>query len=536
MKSDRAIEYERSCGILLHPTSLPGEWGVGDIGPEAVRWVDFLSQTACSLWQLLPLGPTGYGDSPYQCFSAFAGNPYLISPQLLLDDGLLHHDQLADKPEFPTERVDYGAMIEWKVKILDRAYWRFQEQGSPELRNDFDKFRENQANWLDDFALFMAIKEDHDGAPWPTWELPLRRREKDALIAARRDFKEAIHRQIFRQFIFFKQWSVLRAYTNNRGIKIVGDIPIFVAHDSADVWANPELFYLDDEGSPTVVAGVPPDYFSPTGQLWGNPLYRWDVHKESGYQWWLERLRSVLSMVDIVRLDHFRGYAGYWEVPGDAETAENGHWVPGPGKHFFEQVRQALGELPIIAEDLGVITPDVVELREHFGLPGMKILQFSFEGDPSDPFLPHNYPRNCVVYTGTHDNDTALGWYQRVSEKARDFYRRYLARSGNDVSWDLIRACWSSVAVFALAPLQDFLSLGNQARMNYPGNPSGNWTWRMPADSLGGGLSARIREINYLYSRENPLTLDEEAARKAAAEREAGVIEVPAGERQDNAN
>ena len=520
MKSEREIKYDRSSGILLHPTSLPGAYGIGDIGPQARRWIEDLAEVACSLWQVLPLGPTGYGDSPYQCFSAFAGNPYLISPDLLLAEGLLFPDQLADKPNFPIERVDYGSVIEWKLNLLDRAYGRFQDGATSALRDELAKFRENQAIWLDDFALFMALKEAHKGAPWPTWDAPLRERQKEALIEARRDYKEAIHRQIFYQFIFFRQWSGLREFTNSRGIKIIGDIPIFVAHDSADVWANPELFYLDPKGMPTVVAGVPPDYFSPTGQLWGNPLYRWDVHKESGYRWWLDRLRSVLSLVDIVRLDHFRGFAGYWEVPGDAKTAEKGHWVPGPGKHFFEKVRQDLGELPIIAEDLGVITPDVVELREHFGLPGMKILQFSFEGDPSDPFLPHNYPRNCVVYTGTHDNDTALGWYQRVSEKARDFYRRYLARPGSDVSWDLIRASWASVAVFALAPLQDFLSLDNRARMNYPGNPSGNWTWRMPQNAMDAGLMGRIREINFLYSRENPQTLESEAA-KAAAEREA---------------
>jgi len=302
--------------------------------------------------------------------------------------------------------------------------------------------------------------------------------------------------------LFFRQWAEVHEHARQEGIRIIGDIPIFVAHDSADVWANPGLFYLDKAGQPTIVAGVPPDYFSPTGQLWGNPLYRWDVHKANGYEWWLRRIRSVLEMVDIVRIDHFRGFAAYWEVPGDAPTAQTGRWVPGPGKHFFEAVRSALGDLPIIAEDLGVVTPDVSDLRDSMGLPGMKIVQFAFSGDPADPFLPHNYSEHCVVYTGTHDNDTARGWYERINDVEKDFYRRYLARDGHDVSWDMIRAAWSSVAVLALAPIQDFLSLGNEARMNYPGNPSGNWQWRMPAETISELLRNRIKETNYIYRRD----------------------------------
>jgi 4-alpha-glucanotransferase len=500
------MKFERSSGILLHPTSLPGSYGIGDIGPQAHRWIDFLAGAGCGLWQVLPLGPTGYADSPYQCFSAFAGNPYLISPDALLKDDLLHPDDIDDRPHFPEDHVDYGEVIPWKLGVLDRSFIRFQHVHSARLSADMDEFRSKHSAWLDDFALFMALKEAHGGAPWHTWEAPLRRREPQALSAARKQYEVAIQRQIYRQFIFSRQWSKLRQHAQDNGILIIGDIPIFVAHDSADVWVNAPMFYMDDNGMPSVVAGVPPDYFSPTGQLWGNPLYRWDRHAADGYRWWLERIRAVLDMVDIVRIDHFRGFAGYWEVAGNAKTAEKGRWVPGPGKDFFRSVHQSLGELPIIAEDLGVITPDVVEMRDSFGLPGMRILQFAFSGNPKDPFLPHNYPENCVVYTGTHDNDTARGWYERVAEEEKDFYRRYTDRDGKNVAWDLIRGVWSSVAVFSLAPMQDFLNLGNEARMNYPGNPSGNWTWRIPKDAQSIDLQKKIKEINYLYDRQRKQT------------------------------
>ena len=496
------MKFERAAGILLHPTSLPGPYGIGDIGPMAYRWLNFLADSECSKWQILPLGPTGYGDSPYQCFSAFAGNPYLISPEALLNEGLLYPEDVSDIPNFPGERVDFGALIPWKLALLDRAHQRFEEWASDELRADLAAFRQLEAAWLEDFALFMAIKEEHGGAPWVTWSPELRDREHQALDQARRRLELAIQRQVFRQYTFFRQWGSLRAEANRLGIQIIGDIPIFVAHDSADVWAHPDLFYLNPDGRPNSVAGVPPDYFSPTGQLWGNPLYRWGVHKQNGYAWWIERFRAVLQQVDIVRLDHFRGFAGYWKVSGKAKTAVKGRWVRGPGRDFLLAVRSALGNLPIIAEDLGVITPDVVKLRDGFGLPGMKILQFAFEGGPPDPFLPHNYPQNCVVYTGTHDNDTALGWYERVNEDARTFYHRYLDRDGTQVSWDMIRACWASVAVYALAPMQDFIELDNSGRMNYPGNPSGNWTWRMSEGAMNDELARRIRELNYLYSRE----------------------------------
>jgi 4-alpha-glucanotransferase len=497
------MEYHRAAGILLHPTSLPGPYGIGDIGPEAYKWIDFLAESGCRLWQILPLGPTGYGDSPYQCFSAFAGNPYLISPELMLSDDLLHTDDLIEIPTFPTDEVDYGAVIPWKLGVLDRGYIRFKHSATKSIKQLFDDFIQQNKTWLDDFAVFMAIKEAFGGGPWVDWPKDLRDRSPEALESVRQTYREAINRQKFRQFIFFKQWSALRVYADSKGIIIIGDIPIFVAHDSAEVWANPDLFYLDGNGEPTVVSGVPPDYFTETGQLWGNPLYRWEVHTTQGYRWWIARIQAVLQLVDIVRLDHFRGFAGYWEVPASEKTAVHGSWKSAPGMDFFKTIQNLLGELPIIAEDLGVITPDVVLLREQFHLPGMKVIQFAFTGDPNEPFLPHNYNKNCVVYTGTHDNDTSLGWYLRVSEEERDFCRRYLGTDGNDIAWDIIRAAWSSVGVFALAPMQDFLSLGNEARMNYPGDPSGNWCWRLQGNELTKALRARIKEMNFLYSRSN---------------------------------
>jgi 4-alpha-glucanotransferase len=504
------MKFDRAAGILLHPTSLPGPYGIGDIGPMAHRWLDFLANGGCSLWQVLPLGPTGYGDSPYQSFSAFAGNYYLISPEALLAEGLLHSDDVVESPGFPEKRVDFGAVIPLKLGLLDRAFNRFEHQASVQMHAELAEFEEMHRGWLDDFALFMAIKEAYGGGPWVDWPAPIRGRDPGALEQARRDLSVAISRQKFRQFLFFRQWVELRNYARDLNIKIVGDIPIFVAHDSAEVWARPELFYLNPDGNPQFMAGVPPDYFSETGQLWGNPLYRWDRHEQEGYSWWIERMRAVLQLVDIVRLDHFRGFAGYWEVPAGEKTAVKGRWAPGPGLVFFLTVKEELGDLPIIAEDLGVITQDVIDMREKLDLPGMRIIQFAFYGDPAEPFLPHNHVPNSVVYTGTHDNDTSRGWYERVPEGERDFYRRYLGRDGSNVAWDFIRAVWSSVAMFAIAPMQDFLDLGNEARMNYPGNPSGNWTWRVSVRALSESLSDQIKEFNFLYDRMNPQTVEEE--------------------------
>jgi 4-alpha-glucanotransferase len=501
------MRFDRAGGILLHPTSLPGPYGIGDLGPRAYQFVDWLSSSGCKLWQILPLGPTGYGDSPYQCFSAFAGNPYLISPEMLIQDGLLTQDDLREAPDFPASRVDFGLLIPWKLDLLQLAFSRFQPEKG-DLRAGFEYFCAQNVSWLDDFALFMAIKDANNGNAWNTWAESLRTREQPALDRSRAELAEGIQRHSFYQFIFFRQWESLRKYTNEKGIKIIGDAPIFVAYDSADVWSNPELYFLDEQGNPTVVAGVPPDGFSATGQLWGNPLYRWDLHKELGYAWWVERIRYALRSVDILRLDHFRGFAGYYEIPAADKTAENGHWVPGPGPDLFRAIDSKLSDglvtaeikLPIIAEDLGLITPDVIALLEEFQLPGMRVLQFGFSS-PEHPFLPHNYVPNCVAYTGTHDNDTARGWLKTATDEEREFALRYLDSDGSDFAWDLIRAVWSSVAGITVTPMQDALDLGGEARMNYPSTLGGNWEWRMKEEDLTPSLAEKFHELNWLYLR-----------------------------------
>jgi 4-alpha-glucanotransferase len=495
------MSFNRASGILLHPTSLPGPHGIGDIGPETFSWVTYLASTGCSLWQVLPLGPTGYGDSPYQCFSAIAGNPLLISPESLLAEDLLSPNDLEEEIYFPPNKVDFGTVIPYKLKILERSYQQFSKKGSTTIHREFDKFKETESEWLTDFTLFMAIKESFGGGSWIEWPEEYRMRDKETLEKFRDEYQYAIDRHAYGQFLFFRQWAKLKDHAHDHNVQIIGDIPIFVAHDSADVWSHPDLFFLDDEGKPTVVAGVPPDYFSTTGQLWGNPLYRWDVHEEQEYAWWISRFKAVLNTVDIVRLDHFRGFSGYWEIPANEKTAIKGRWVSGPGKKFLFKLKNALGDLPIIAEDLGVITDDVIEMRETFDLPGMKILVFAFDSDATNPFLPHHYTKDCVVYTGTHDNDTILGWYKRVDEDERDFARKYLARNGDEISWDLIRMGWSSVAVFSIAPMQDFLKLDNDARMNYPSTLGGNWTWRTPSKAMSKSLRNRISELNTIYGR-----------------------------------
>ncbi len=501
------MNYSRSGGILLHPSSLPGPYGIGDLGPRAHQFVDWLSDSGCKLWQILPLGPTGYGDSPYQCFSAFAGNPYLISPDLLIKDGLLAESDLEGKPAgLSASRISFGQLIPWKLTWLDRAFTIFQQSDPIELREEFAEFRARNFKWLEDYALFMALKESHGGGSWTNWPIAIRKREEDALATARRDLAQSVLRFAFHQFLFYRQWSALHDYARQKGIKIIGDIPIFVAADSSDVWSHPELFYLDDERRPTVVAGVPPDYFSPTGQLWGNPLYHWEAHKNTGYAWWLDRFRAILDTVDLVRLDHFRGFAAYWEIPAGNPTAEVGRWMPGPGADLFEVLAGSFGTsqgegLPIIAEDLGVITADVVELRERYNLPGMKILQFGFSG-PDNPFLPHAYVSNCVAYTGTHDNDTARGWLDSATKPERRFALHYLRSTERGFVWDLIRSIWSSTAMFAITPMQDVLDLGTEARMNYPSRLGGNWDWRMEeADLKNDVLRDKLKELNYLYNR-----------------------------------
>lgn len=498
------MNFNRSGGILLHPTSLPGRYGIGDLGREAYQFIDWLASTGCKLWQILPLGPTGYGDSPYQCFSAFAGNPYLISLDALAEDGLLTADDFANMPAFDASRVDYGLLIPWKLGLLQKAFARLSS--APEsFRQEFQRFCKDNSAWLDDYALFMSLKEANGGGAWNGWGEAIRKREPSAMEKARSEQAENIQRHSFYQFSFFRQWNKVREYAHKQDITIIGDIPIFIAYDSADAWANPQLFYLDADSLPTVVAGVPPDYFSATGQLWGNPLYKWSVHRQTGYAWWIERFRAVLRLVDIIRLDHFRGFAGYYEIPFGSPTAEHGQWVTGPGKDFFQALYPALSDkqgdtMPIIAEDLGVITPDVVDLRDSFHLPGMKILQFGFTG-PDNPFLPHLYPSNCVAYTGTHDNDTVCGWYESAPDSEREFARKYLNSNGNDLAWDMIRAIWSSVAVYVVTPMQDALSLGGEARMNFPSKLGGNWEWRMSESDMSAELASRLKEFNTLYLR-----------------------------------
>ncbi len=501
------MTFKRSSGILLHPSSLPSPYGIGDLGPQAYRFVNWLSSTGCKLWQVLPLGPTGYGDSPYQCFSAFAGNPYLISPDDLLADGLLTQADLDEVKAPLTMQVDFGQVIPRKLALLQKAFSNFQTAPT-DLRPAFDHFCAENAAWLDDYTLFMALKEANGGGAWNGWQPDLRSRKKTALRKAQKELAPSMLRYAFYQFLFFRQWEKLRAYANEREIQIIGDIPIFVANDSADVWAHPDLFFMDKAGNPTVVAGVPPDIFSNLGQLWGNPLYHWKNHKKDGYAWWLSRVSSSLKIFDILRFDHFRGFAGYYEIPASHKTAEFGRWVTGPGKDLFHAIAKHLGDgvvtegtgLPFIAEDLGLVTPDVIELLAAFNLPGMRVLQFGFSA-PENPFLPHNYVPNCVAYTGTHDNDTAMGWFASAELHEREFAQRYLRVDGSDFAWDLIRAVWGSVADIAITPMQDVLGCGGEARMNFPSKLGGNWAWRMKDEDLNDNLAGRLRELNWMYLR-----------------------------------
>ena len=491
----------RSSGILLHPTSLPSPFGIGDLGPEAYKFVDFLVEAGQSLWQVLPLAPTGYGDSPYASYSAFAGNTLLISPERLVDEGLLNQSDLEERPVGP---VDYGAAHQLKADLLARAYERFSKTNKTNLRSEFESFQQQQSYWLEDYALFRALKDEHGGVAWTEW---------GPIAGARERLKSQIEAHEFSQFLFFRQWSALRQYCHERGIKIIGDFPIFLAHDSADVWINPEQFKLDSTGKPLVVAGVPPDYFSSTGQFWGNPLYNWERMQADGFKWWIERVRAMFALVDIARADHFRGFAACWEIPAGETTAENGKWVSTPGRELFNSIRRSLGELPIIAEDLGVITDDVVALRDDLGFPGMRVLQFGFGGDPKESVdLPHNYVRNVVAYTGTHDNDTAVGWFNSVAnegsirtakqiDEQRQFCLQYLNTNGEEIHWDFVRAVWASVAERAISPLQDVLGLGSEARMNLPNSTEGNWSWRFKTGDLTSGIALRLRDLNRLYGR-----------------------------------
>jgi 4-alpha-glucanotransferase len=483
---------------------LPGPHGAGDLGDAACRFVDWLVAARQRVWQILPLGPTGFGDSPYATRSAFAGNPLLISLDRLREQGLLTAADLEDASDAAPDRIDFDRTLAWKQDRLCRAYERFATAASGELRNRLQAFSAAQAGWLDDFALFMALRTAQDGAPWNCWPDEIRSRSGEELDAVRRTLAKEIDLQRFVQWLFYEQWSALKRYTNQHGVNVLGDIPIFVALDSADVWAHPELFHLNAAGQPTVVAGVPPDYFSATGQRWGNPLYRWDVLAQSGYAWWIARFRHALQQADLVRIDHFRGFEAYWEIPAGEATAVHGRWRRGPGIAVFDAVRAALGRLPLVAEDLGLITPEVEALRRAVGAPGMKVLQFAFGGDAHNPYLPHNYGRDAVVYTGTHDNDTTAGWWASASELERDRVRRYLARDGSDIAHDLIRLAYASTADMAIVPAQDVLGLGSEARMNLPGHPEANWGWRLRPGALDEGHAAWLAELAETYGRSSP--------------------------------
>ena len=493
---------ERASGILLHPSSLPGRFGIGEFNDHAYRFIEFLAETGQKIWQVLPLGPTGYGDSPYQCFSAFAGNPLLISLEHLAHSGALAWSDLEKLPTFPDNRVNYGDVIPLKYDILHKSAVHFLQYASPQEHEAFELFCDQNKAWLDDYALFMAIKQAHGGQAWTTWADDIARRAPRALANWRSRLSAQIQEQQYFQYQFFKQWNAVKQYAKDKGIQIVGDIPIFVAMDSADVWANRELFYLDERGNPTFIAGVPPDYFSPTGQRWGNPLYRWDVMKQQNYAWWVERIRAALKLYDYVRIDHFRGFESYWEVPASEETAMNGKWVPGPDKSLFEAIQASLGkDLPIIAEDLGVITPAVTALRDRFELPGMRVLQFAFVADTASDFLPHNYVRNTVAYSGTHDNDTTVGWFTKLDAPTRQQVLDYTGTDGKEIHWECARVLLMSVANTVILTLQDVLGLGEEARMNYPGRADGNWYWRYLPEQLTPNLRARLKKLTQTYGR-----------------------------------
>ncbi len=501
------MNFPRASGILLHPTSLPSPFGIGDFGEAAYKFVDFLGRAGQTYWQILPLGPTGYGDSPYQAFSAFAGNTNLISPEILVGDGLLTSDEIYQKPDFPPDRVDYGLLYEWKNWILNLAHDRFSQTAVDDLRGEFENFTQTEGAWLEDYALFRAVKKSQDQKLWLEWDEPLRLRDENALNEARENLRGEIQTQKFRQWLFFRQWNDLKIYANENNIKIVGDVPIFISLDSADVWCRPHEFKLDEQHRPQVLAGVPPDYFSKTGQLWGNPIYDWETMKQNNFGWWIERIKATLKWVDIIRVDHFRGFAAAWEIPFGDKTAENGQWVDAAGRELFEAIGNELGELPFWAEDLGVITPDVEELRDLFDFPGMRILQYGFGGNAENRDLPHNYIRNCVAYTGTHDNDTICGWFasrkKSPDKHELEFCLKYLASDGADIHWDFVRAAWSSIADTTIAPMQDLLGLGNRARMNFPSSSAGNWAWQCAENCFSDEIADRLRELTEIYGRKN---------------------------------
>lgn len=525
---------ERKSGVLLHPTSLPSVYGIGDFGAEARHFVDTLEKAGQSLWQILPLVPIGYGNSPYQSTSAFAGNILLISPDEMVEMGLLTEEDLGEIPTFDKERVDYDAVKAYKLPLLHKAYETFCAKADKDMQADFAAFCEKQDAWLSDFALFTALqahfraerakgideeeyltfavdtidflteeqqKDYFESACWNTWPRTLRKRNAASLKKWTRLLADAIEEEKFYQYLFFTQWQALKAYANEKGIAIVGDTPIFMAYDSADVWANQKLFQLDSMGFPTVVAGVPPDYFCAEGQLWGNPLYDWKAHKKTGYLWWTERIHKALEDVDYLRIDHFRAFESHWEVKFGAENAIVGEWKKGPGMDFFNTIEKTLGKLPLIAEDLGIITDEVRALREEAGFPGMRVLQFAFGNDKNNAYLPHSCDKNSVMYSGTHDNDTTQGWYETATEAEKDHYRRYLNVDGSDVAWDFIRLAFASPAVFAIVPAQDVMNLDGSHRMNRPGIAGGNWGFRFDWSQWEEGYTKGLRYLAELFGR-----------------------------------
>ena len=497
-------EPVRLSGILVHPTSFPSPYGIGDMGKGAYDFIDFLKATSQHLWQVLPLGPTGFGDSPYQGFSAFAGQPLIISPEKLMELKLLSEDDFWDMPQWDPRKTDYGSAIQFKTRLLRTAFQTFHHTPDKALLEEFERFCEKESDWLDDYCLFMAGKDYHEGRCWLEWEDDLRMPTPEVKKIWKEKLADEIQYYQFVQFMFQKQWMELRDYAHENDVEIIGDIPIFVALDSSDVWANNKLFQLDTKGYPTSVAGVPPDYFSATGQLWGNPLYDWEYHETTGYEWWISRIRRQLSMVDYLRIDHFRGFEAYWSVPADEETAINGSWIKGPCEKLFLAIQKQLGEdLPILAEDLGIITAEVEQLRDRFHFPGMKVLQFGF-GDLEDHnYIPHFYTTdNCICYTGTHDNDTTTGWYQIQPEKVKDRIRRYGNTSGHNISLDFIRFCFAYVARYAIFPIQDLFELGSDARMNTPGVATANWNFRYLAEDLTEARKNWLLQTTKLYDRD----------------------------------
>ena len=509
------MDLTRSSGLLLHITSLPSRFGIGDLGPNAYRFADVLAGAGQRVWQMLPVVPVAHSYSPYASPSTFAGNPLMISPERLLDEGLLHPEDLADGPDLPDHTVDFEHVIPYKRHLLERAFERFETRDDSAIRDAFDRFCQDQAAWLDDYALFTALKEAFDDRAWTEWPVALAHRHPEALAHARDEHARAVRMHAFWQFLFDRQWNALHAYCRDRGIAILGDVPIYVAHDSADVWAAPHLFFLDAAGNPTVVAGVPPDYFSETGQRWGNPLYRWDVMQADDYTWWTHRLRRAITLFGMIRLDHFRGFAAYWEVPAHEETAINGRWVGGPGAVLFERLEANLGRLPILAENLGIITDDVTALMKQFDFPGMAVLQFGFGGDTDNEHLPHNYTHHLVVYSGTHYNDTLLGWWTNAEStlnaetvaREQAYARHYLnlgPEAQDDLHWRCIRMLMASSASLVVTPVQDVLGLGSDARMNTPGTESGNWGWRLlpgQLDALSGDPARHLHALTRIFGR-----------------------------------